>query len=98
MLTTSRKHIFEKVIARDGIVYRVVFAVSNEFGKQKAEVISVTELGKIEESAPSVLLLDTPKQQICPVYKKAKVAKQNIVSPYSTNIYVSGSKPRAPTK
>lgn len=96
MLTTNRKEILEKVIARDGVVYRVVFAVSNDFGKVKAEIISATPLGTIEENSEILSLPEAKKESIYGEVIESVFA-QSFISSYGDLIFLNGSKPRAPT-
>ncbi|HYC34337.1 MAG TPA: hypothetical protein VEC13_01245 [Candidatus Paceibacterota bacterium] len=96
MLTTSRKQLVEKVIAKDGVIYRVVFAVSNEYGRVKAEIVSATILGNIEEHS-EILALPEAKKNAVYAQILQKVFAESVVSAYSDLIYKTGSKPRAPT-
>lgn len=96
MLTNLRKQIVEKIVERDGLVFRVFFAVSNEFGEVKAEIIKVEELGRLEDVSEAILL-PCAKEKCTNNYKTPKSSFEKIVSPYSSLIFVNGSKPRAPT-
>lgn len=96
MLTTSRKQLIEKVIAKDGVIYRVVFAVSKECGRVKAEIVSATALGNIEEHSEVLSLPEARKQTIYAEVLE-KVFTESVVSAYADLIFINGSKPRAPT-
>lgn len=96
MLTTSRKQIVEQIIEKEGIAYRVLFAVSSELGQRKVEIVQVIPLGKIEEIKEVVSL---PTASECIIYGECveKFFKDSVISPYTSLIYINGSKPRAPT-
>lgn len=96
MLTTSRKQIVEQIVEQNGIAFRVFFAVSTEFGQRKVEVIKAIPLGKIEEIKEVIYL---PKAEEQKVYGEALKTyfRESVVSPYSSLIFINGSKPRAPT-
>ena len=96
MLTTSRKQIVEKVIAKDGVLFRVWFAVSNENGKIIATPIKAVPLGSVLENEIRVALPTLRVKDVCN-FAPAKNFVDKIISPYSSLIFVSGSKPRAPT-
>ncbi len=96
MLTTSRKQLIEKVIARDGIVYRVIFAISNDFGRVKAEIIRAVPIGTIEENAEILAIPEAKKTKIYGEVLETVFA-ESFVSVYSNLIFINGSKPRAPT-
>ncbi len=96
MLTTARKQIVEKVIARDGVLFRVWFAVSNENGKITATPIKAVKLGNVEDNEIKIALPVIKTKQVYN-FKLPKASFESIISPYSSLIFVSGSKPRAPT-
>ena len=56
MLTTSRKQIVEKVVARDGVLFRVWFAVYNENGRVVAKPIKAERLGSVEDHEVKIAL------------------------------------------
>lgn len=95
MLTTSRKQIVEQIVEQNGIAFRVFFAVSTEFGQRKVEVVKVITLGKIEEIKEVVCLPEAQEQKI---YGEALETffRDSVISPYSSLIFINGSKPRAP--
>ena len=98
MLTTSRKQIVEKVIANaDGVLFRVWFLVSYENGKCVAKAIKAIQLGSIEENSVA-LALPSPKTKNVFNFDLKVSSYENILSPYSSLLFVTGSKPRAPTK
>ncbi len=97
MLTTTRKQIVEKVIEKNGFIFRVFFAVSNELDGVKAEIIKVIPLGKIEDLSETIAL---PICQSTSVFDDLLISTFNLAiqSPYvSSLIDINGSKPRAPT-
>lgn len=96
MLTTARKQIIEKIIARDGVLFRVWFAVSNENGKVLATPIKAVRIGSVEDSEIKIALPCPKPKNVCN-FAPQKISYNKIVSPYSSLILVSGSKPRAPT-
>lgn len=96
MLTTSRKQIVEKVIVKDGVLFRVWFAVSNENGKIVATPIKAVKLGSVSENEIKVALPCAKAKDVCN-FAPQKTFVDKIVSPYSSLLFVSGSKPRAPT-
>ncbi|MDB5204488.1 MAG: hypothetical protein JWP09_516 [Candidatus Taylorbacteria bacterium] len=96
MLTTARKQIVEKVIVKDGVLFRVWFAVSNENGKIVATPIKAIKLGSVDENEIKVSLPTLKVKNVCN-FAPQKSFVDKIVSPYSSLIFVSGSKPRAPT-
>lgn len=96
MLTNLRKQIVEKIVERDGLVFRVFFAVSNEFGEVKAEIIHVEKLGNLEDVSEAVLL-PCAKEKCTHNFEIPKTFCEKKISPYSSLIFVNGSKPRAPT-
>ncbi len=98
MLTTTRKQIIEKVIEKNGFIFRVFFAVSNELDGVKAEIFKVIPLGKIEDFSETIVL---PVCSSASVFDDLLISTFNlsIPSPYVSHlIYINGSKPRAPTK
>lgn len=98
MLTTARKQIIEKVIANaDGMLFRVWFAVSTENGKFVATPIKAVRIGNVEDSEIKIALPCVKVKNVCN-FAPQKISYKKIVSPYSSLIFVSGSKPRAPTK
>ncbi|MES2345163.1 MAG: hypothetical protein V4494_04410 [Chlamydiota bacterium] len=96
MLTTSRKQIVEKVIAKNGVLFRVWFAVSNENGRIVATPIKAVKLGSVTENEIKIALPTLKVKDICN-FAPVKTFVDKIVSPYSSLLFVSGSKPRAPT-
>lgn len=96
MLTTTRKQIVEKVIAKDGVLFRVWFAVSNENGRIVATPVKAIELGKVEDHEVKIALPCLKTKAICN-FAPVKSFVDKIISPYSSLIFVNGSKPRAPT-
>ncbi len=97
MLTTARKQIIEKVIANaEGVLFRVWFAVSSENGKVVATPIKAVRIGNVEDSEIKIALPCVKTKDICN-FAPVKSFVNKIVSPYSSLIFVSGSKPRAPT-
>lgn len=97
MLTTTRKQIVEKVIiSKDGVPFRVWFAVTYVNGECQAKIIRAIPVS--EAKAPESILT-LPEAKTIPHFDIVKefVAPQQIISPYSSLIFVSGSKPRAPT-
>lgn len=96
MLTTSRKQFVEQIIEQNGIAFRVFFAVSFIYGQRKVEILKVIPLGKIEEIKEVVFL---PQAKIKKVFGGVLKTffRDSIVSPYSSLIFINGSKPRAPT-
>lgn len=96
MLTTSRKQIVEKVIAKDGVLFRVWFAVSNENGKIVATPIKAVQIGAVEDHEVKIALPCAKTKDICN-FAPVRTFVDKIVSPYSSLLFVSGSKPRAPT-
>jgi hypothetical protein len=97
MLTTARKQIIEKVIANtEGVLFRVWFAVSNENGKVVATPIKAVKIGSVEENEIKIALPCAKVKDVCN-FAPQKTTYNKIVSPYSSLIFVSGSKPRAPS-
>lgn len=97
MLTTARKQIIEKVIANaEGVLFRVWFAVSTENGKVVATPIKAVKIGNVEDSEIKIALPCARVKDVCN-FASQKTTYNKIVSPYSPLIFVSGSKPRAPT-
>jgi len=96
MLTTTRKQIVEKVIAKDGVLFRVWFAVSNEHGKVVATPFKVLKLGNVDDHEVKIALPCLKTKDVCN-FAPVKTFVDKIVSPYSSLIFVSGSKPRAPS-
>lgn len=97
MLTTARKQIVEKIIANaDGVLFRVWFAVSNENGRLVATPIKAVKLGSVSENEIKVALPCIKIKDVCN-FALAKTFVDKIVSPYASLLFVSGSKPRAPT-
>lgn len=97
MLTTARKQIVEKVIANaDGVLFRVWFAVSNENGRIVATPIKAVKLGSVSENEIKIALPCAKTKGVCN-FATVKTFVDRIVSPYSSLLFVSGSKPRAPT-
>ncbi len=96
MLTTSRKQIVEKVIVKDGVLFRVWFAVAYEFGRVVATPIKAIELGNVEDHEVKVALPCNKIKDVCN-FEPVKIFVDKIISPYSSLLFVSGSKPRAPT-
>lgn len=96
MLTTSHKKIVEKVVARDGVLFRVWFAVSNENGRIVATPIKAIKLGSVLENEVKIALPCAKTKNVCN-FAPIKTFVDHIVSPYSSLIFVSGSKPRAPS-
>lgn len=96
MLTTTRKQLIEQIIEREGMLFRVVFAVSNEFGTVKGEILKVIPLGRIDENQE---ILALPEANKVHAYTETleKVFFKSQVSPFSDLIFINGSKPRAPT-
>ena len=97
MLTTSRKQIVEKMIVKDGVVFRVWFAVAYEFGKVVATPIKAIKLGNVEDHEVKVALPCNKVKDICN-FEPVKTFVDKIISPYTSLLFVNGSKPRAPTK
>ncbi len=95
MLTTSRKQIVEQIVEQNGIAFRVFFAISTEFGQRKVEVVKVITLGKVEEIKQVNYI---PKEEQQKVYGEALGVffRDSVASPYSSLIFINGSKPRAP--
>ncbi len=96
MLTTTRKQIVEKVIAKDGVLFRVWFAVSNENGRIVATPVKAVQLGSVEDHEVKIALPTLKVKDICN-FTPVKSFVDKIISPYSSLIFVNGSKPRAPT-
>jgi hypothetical protein len=98
MLTTSQKRIVEKVIVNnDGVLFRVWFAVSNEGGKIVATPLKAIQLGNVEDHEVKIALPTLKVKETCN-FRPVKTFVDKIISPYSSLIFVNGSKPRAPTK
>lgn len=96
MLTNLRRQVVERIIERDGTVFRVFFAISNEFGQTKADIIKVEKLGRLEDVSETILLT-CAKERCTHNFETPKTFCEKIISPYSSLIFVNGSKPRAPT-
>lgn len=96
MLTTSRKQIIEKVVARDGVLFRVWFAISSDNGKIVATPIKAVQLGNVEDHEVKIALPALKTKDVCN-FAPVKTFVDKVVSPYSSLIFVSGSKPRAPS-
>lgn len=96
MLTTSRKQVIEKVVARDGVLFRVWFVVSNENGVVTAKPIKAVQLGSVEENEVKIALPCAKVKDVCN-FAPVKTFVDKIISPYASLLFVSGSKPRAPT-
>lgn len=97
MLTTYRKQIIEKIIEKDGIVFKVFFLISNDGGKVKARFIKAVPIGNIDELTETIKLADTSTKKFV-TFAEKKVRPISTISPYTNLIFVNGSKPRAPTK
>ncbi len=96
MLTTARKQIVEKIIVKDGVLFRVWFAVSYEAGKIVATPVKAIKLGSVEDHEVKIALPCAKTKDVCN-FKPATTFVDKIISPYSSLLFVSGSKPRAPT-
>ncbi len=96
MLTTPRAQVIEKMItSEEGIVFKAVFLVYEEAGKMKARLVRVTPVAK---KAQEIIFALTGDIQTSPAIEiVSEIAEKHIVSPYSSVLYFTGSKPRAPT-
>jgi hypothetical protein len=97
MLTTPRAQLVEKMItSEDGIVFKAFFLVYEEEGRVKARLVRAVPVSKKQNAVVFALtgdVLHTPCIEI-----KSDTAIDQIISPYSSLLYFSGSKPRAPTR
>jgi hypothetical protein len=95
MLTTSRKQIVEKVVARDGVLFRVWFAVSNENGKVVATPIKAIRLGSVEDHEVKIALPCAKSKDVCN-FQPVKTFVDKIVSPYTSILRFTCTIPRGP--
>lgn len=97
MLSTKRKQLVEKIVERDGELFRVMFAVSFEHGQIKPEIVSVVSLGKFDASQEVVTYLPSFSEKTDADFVFVSKFKESACSPFKDFIFVTGSKPRAPT-
>jgi hypothetical protein len=95
MLTTSRKQIIEKVVARDGVLFRVWFAVSKEHGRIVATPIRAVELGSVEDHEVKIALPCAKIKDVCN-FAPAKTFVDKVVSPYTSILRFTCTIPRGP--
>ena len=95
MLTTTRKQIIEKVVARDGVLFRVWFVVSNENGKVIAKPIRAEKLGSVEDHEVKIALPCAKAKDVCN-FQPVKSFVNKIVSPYTSILRFTCTIPRGP--
>lgn len=98
MLTTTRKQIIEKVIlSKDGVPFRVWFEVSFINGCCDAKILRAIPIEETQKAASIIALPEARKITHFDIVKEF-VSLKRIASPYASLLFVSGSKPRAPSK
>lgn len=98
MLTTSKKQLVERIIEKDGQLFRVVFAVYSSEGERRLEVVKVIALGAFEPEQEATIALPAGCASVCSEIQFVSKFKESFVSPFLHDlIFINGSKPRAPT-
>lgn len=98
MLTTSKKQLVERIIEKEGELFRVIFAVYSTAGERRLEVVKVIALGTFEPEQEASIALPVGCTSVCPDFLFVSKFKESFVSPFLQDlIFINGSKPRAPT-